>query len=388
MKKILIVNNNLEVGGVQKSLSDLLWTIHHRYDVTLCLFSPTGVYMDSLPPDVRVIQPKGPFRYLGRGQRTWSGLDQLLRGGCAVLAKAFGRQTALGLMGLGEKSLPEEYDCAISFLHNGSIKNFYGGTQEYVLHKVRAKKKVAFVHCDYGNCGANHPVNNRLLARFDRIAACSDGCRRALLKVLPELEGKCVTVRNAHRYDRIRQLADQNPVSYPRDGYNVLMVSRLSHEKGIERALEAAACCGQKGVPVTLHLVGGGPMRPMLEKKAEALGISANVRFYGEQANPYRYMKNADLFLMTSFHEAAPMVLEEAWCLGLPMLTTETTSSREMVTERCCGWVCDNEQSAINEALYRVLRDREGLTELKKRLQAQTMDNQQTLQQFERLIEE
>lgn len=129
-------------------------------------------------------------------------------------------------------------------------------------------------------------------------------------------------------------------------------------------------------------------MQPMLEKKAEALGIAANVRFYGEQANPYRYMKNADLFLMTSFHEAAPMVLEEAWCLDIPMLTTETTSSREMVTERCCGWVCDNEQSAINEALYRVLRDREGLTELKKRLQAQTMDNQQTLQQFERLIEE
>lgn len=388
MKKILIVNNNMEVGGVQKSLSNLLWTIHDRYDVTLCLFSPTGVYMDSLPPDVRVIQPKGAFRYIGKGQSVWNGFGKLFRGGLALLTKMFGRQAAMGLMRLTEKKLPEEYDCAISFLQNGRITNFYGGTQEYVLYQTHAKKKVAFLHCDYGNCGANNPVNNRLIARFDQIAACSDGCREALLKVLPELEEKCVTVRNAHRYEQIRDLAGQASVTYPPDVYNILMVSRLSHEKGIERAIEAVASCAQQGVPAILHLVGGGPMQPMLQKKAEGMGITESVRFYGEQSNPYRYMKNADLFLMTSYHEAAPVVLEEACCLALPMLTTETTSSREMVTDRGCGWVCENEQSAINEALYRILQDREGLLVRKKRLQSQIMDNEQMMLQFDQLIEE
>ncbi len=388
MKKILIVNNNMQVGGVQKSLSNLLWIIHRRYDVTLCLFSPTGVYMDSLPPDVRIIQPEGTFRYLGKAQRDWSGFDKLLRGGCALLTKVCGRRAAIALMGLGERTLPDEYDCAVAFLHNGSIHNFYGGTQEFVLRKVRAKKKVAFVHCDYANCGANHPVNNCLLARFDKIAACSDGCRGALLSVLPELEEKCHTVRNAHRYAKIRELAEEESVSYPRDTCNILMVSRLSHEKGIERAIEAVACCAKQGVPAMLHLVGGGPKEPLLRKKAEEMGISEKVHFHGEQTNPYRYMKNADLFLMTSYHEAAPMVLEEARCLGLPVLTAETTSSREMVTQRCCGWVCENEQSAINEALYRVLRDRKGLLTRKISLQSQTMDNEQMKLQFEQLIEE
>ena len=65
MKKIIIVNNNMDVGGVQKSLYNLLWQIHDRYDVTLCLFSATGQYMDQLPQDIKILEVKGPFRYLG-----------------------------------------------------------------------------------------------------------------------------------------------------------------------------------------------------------------------------------------------------------------------------------------------------------------------------------
>ena len=92
---------------------------------------------------------------------------------------------------------------------------------------------------------------------------------------------------------------------------------------------------------------------------ANELGISGRVVFHGEQGNPYRYMKNADLLLMTSYHEAAPMVIDEARALGLPVLTTETTSSHEMVTEVGCGWVCENSQSALETALERVLREKD-----------------------------
>lgn len=38
MERILIVNNNMHIGGVQKSLLNLLTDIHGRYDVTLLLF--------------------------------------------------------------------------------------------------------------------------------------------------------------------------------------------------------------------------------------------------------------------------------------------------------------------------------------------------------------
>ena len=53
-KKLLIVNNNMHIGGVQRALVNLLGCIHDQYDVTLLLFHPAGVLMEEIPADVRV----------------------------------------------------------------------------------------------------------------------------------------------------------------------------------------------------------------------------------------------------------------------------------------------------------------------------------------------
>ena len=91
MKKIIIVNNNMKVGGVQKSLCNLLWAIEGRYDVTLCLFKKTGAYVETLPPSVRVIEARGLYRYLGIGQSECRGFDYLVRAALAMLCRVFGR---------------------------------------------------------------------------------------------------------------------------------------------------------------------------------------------------------------------------------------------------------------------------------------------------------
>jgi len=387
MKKILFVNNNMKVGGVQKSLYNLLWALQGKYDITLLLFSKTGAYVDQLPPAVKVITCDSWFRLLGISQGECKGFDKLMRGGLVLLCRLFGRKTAMRLVLASQKMLPDTYDCAISFLQNGNVRNFYGGVQEFVLKKVRAGKKVAFLHCDYENCGANHPANNGLLQAFDVVAACSDGCRRAVERVLPNIPCRCVTVRNCHRLEEIANLAETDPVVYQEDRIHVVMVSRLSHEKGIHRALEAMAYAATKDRLMELHIVGGGPMEEKLRQRAGELGVEEHVHFYGEQPNPYRYMKNADLFLLTSFHEAAPMVIEEAGCLGIPVLTVRTTSSEEMVTAQNAGWVCENDQQALNEALTRILADKEALGAQKYKLQSAGMDNTQALAQFEKMIE-
>ena len=387
MKKILFVNNNMKVGGVQKSLYNLLWALDGRYDITLLLFSKTGPYLEQLPPNVRVEECRSLFRLLGISQGECRGFDKLIRGGLVLLCRLFGRKNAMRLVLNSQKPLPEQYDCAISFLQNGNVRNFYGGVQEFVLKKVTAKKKVAFLHCDYENCGANHPTNNDLLGAFDAVAACSDGCRRAAEKVLPDIQNRCVTVRNCHRLEEIAGLAEVDPMVYAKEPTNVVMVSRLSHEKGIERALEAMAFAAAEGHTMQLHIVGSGPMEEMLRQKAAELDMAGCVHFYGEQANPYRYMKNADLFLLTSFHEAAPMVLEEARCLGLPVLTVRTTSSEEMVTAQNAGWVCENNQQALNESLTQILTNKDELEKQKRKLQSIKMDNNQALTQFVSLVE-
>lgn len=389
MKKIIIINNNMKVGGVQKSLYNLLWSMdtENQYDVTLLLFHKTGEYIDALPPTVKVAECGGLFRYLGMSQGECKGKDALVRGVLAALSRLFGRSAAVRLMLPLQPMWKGEYDCAIAYLQNGRKKSFYGGVQEYALKRIRACRKYAFIHCDYSRCGADYPGNNRLLAQFDGIAACSDGCRQVLEESLPELRAKCMTVRNCHRFDEIRTWADNDPPVYDSDAIHAVLVARLTHEKGIERAIHAVADAHNAGLPVKLHIVGGGPMRVGLETQAKDAGVEDQVIFYGEQSNPYRFMKHADLLLLTSYHEAAPMVIDEARALGIPVLTTATTSSGEMVTDPGCGWVCENTQQALTEKLMQILCQKDLLRAMKKRLSETHTDNDAAIVQFSHLLE-
>ena len=390
MKKIIIVNNNMKVGGVQKSLYNLLWSVADQYEITLYLFSPKGEYADQLPENVKTASSSSLFRYFGISQgecKKWSP-DYWVRGFLAFLCRLFGRKFVIRIALASQKHLPEKYDAAISYLQNGRPSALYGGTNEFVLKKVAAERKIAFLHCDYCRCGADHPANNRLYDEFDKIAACSEGCRQSFLKALPALEAKSVTVRNFHRYEKIREMAGENPVKYDPGSFHVVVVGRLAQEKGVDRAIRAAAYAIERSVPIVLHIVGDGNRMAQLKQTAELLKIQKQVIFYGEQKNPYPYMAQGDLLLLTSYHEAAPMVIDEAYALGIPVLTVETTSSREMVTERACGWVCENSQEGINEALVRIFAQPGELRKKRKLLAERSVTNAEAARQFQELIGE
>lgn len=382
MKELLIVNNNMNVGGVQKSLCNLLWSLDPtEYHVTLLLFSKTGVYLDDIPDTVRVIEETGPFRLFGKSQKEYKGMDAVKRTYLALICRFFGRDTAVRMM-RKRQSTVGRYDCAISFLNNGPKELLYGGAQDYVLYCAEADRKVLFLHSDYERSGSHYPENDQAVAQFDVIAACSEGCRRAFVAALPDQADRCVAVRNCHRYDVIRAMAQEEEVVYSQDALHAVTVARMTSRKGIDRAIRAVATARKAGYPIVLHIVGDGPMRSSLHQLAEELAVTESVIFHGEMSNPYPYIKQADFMLLTSYHEAAPMVIEEARCLGVPVLSTEIISTKEMVTEAQAGWVCDNDQAAIDEMLCHVLADRDSLTKVKQRLLITPMDNRVALEQF------
>ena len=82
------------------------------------------------------------------------------------------------------------------------------------------------------------------------------------------------------------------------------------------------------------------------------------------------------------------MVIDEAVSLGLPVLTVRTTSSEEMITARGAGWVCDNDQAALNKTLLSVVSDAGELENVKNSLRKRTVDNTIAAEAFRRLIGE
>ena len=379
----------MKIGGVQKSLCNLLWELDKlgEYDVTLALFNPVGAYIDSIPPSVHCIYTDSLFRYFGVSQGEMCGVDKIKRGVLAAICRIINRDAAVWLMRKSQKRLPDTYDCAIAFLHNGRQRSFYGGVQDFVLYCVNAHKKITWLHDDYNKCGANNKRNKRLMEKFDKIAPCSNGCGEVFLSAVPEMAHKTMTVRNCNNISEIRALAQENTVDYDNGRINVLCAARLSPRKGIDRAIEATQEMLKRGIPITLHILGSGIMEVELKNMVAENGLSDHVIFHGEQSNPYRYMKNADLFLLTSYREAAPMVIDEAYILGVPVLTTRTNSSDEMVTDRDCGWVCENNQTALNEMLYVVLQNEVALRQKKEELRRRVVDNTMAVNQFKNVIE-
>ena len=57
MKKILISTHSLKIGGIEKALLNLIYTLlsTKQYEVTLCLEKKEGEYLQMLPPAVKVI---------------------------------------------------------------------------------------------------------------------------------------------------------------------------------------------------------------------------------------------------------------------------------------------------------------------------------------------
>ena len=111
----------MKVGGVQKSLHNLLWELEGVCETTLLLFNATGAYMKDLPPWVSVQECKGMFRLLGMSQGECKGTEKFIRGALALISRWFGRTVAMKIVLKSQKMLPEKYDCAISFLQNGNI---------------------------------------------------------------------------------------------------------------------------------------------------------------------------------------------------------------------------------------------------------------------------
>lgn len=388
MKKIIIVNNNMHLGGVQKALVNLLRCIHEEYDVTLVLFHPAGELMKDIPSNIRILPVRSAYRYLGMTRHDISGKPyaKLARSFFAAISRIFGRDWAVRLMAVGQKKLTG-FDAVISYLHDGADHAFYGGCNDFVLRHIDARKKITFLHCDYQLCGANTIGNSRRYEKFDTIAACSDGCGRIFTAALPALAGKVKTVPNCQDYDSIRRAAELEPVKLPDSQVNIVTVARLGREKGVERAVEALAHLNNPAVRYHYYILGDGILRPHIEELICRNGLEDRITLVGEKANPYGYMKAADLLLIPSVSEAAPMVIGEAACLGTPVLSTRTSSADEMITGQGFGWVCDNNIDALTDTLNTLLADPEKIAQANQQIRTKDLNNENAVTRFSAVLQ-
>lgn len=347
MKKILIVNNNLDMGGIQKSLINLLREIQNDYDITLLLFSKSGSLLNEIPEKVKVVSTSKVYSILGlsREELKKHPFLFLLKTFLMKYASLLSRRSAMKLLGVFQKKITG-YDVVISYSHLPNHKYFGNGCGDFVLDHTVCQNKVCLIHCDYLHSGYMSKKNNREYSEFDRIACCSDSVKTRFIQGSAINPNKVHTLRNFFDLS-VDELANHDPYCYDETYINLLSVARLSDEKGIDRAIEALHTSNR--LNLRYYIVGDGPQMPVLIDLVSKYGMDDQIFFVGEQKNPYRYMLNADYLLVPSLHEAAPMVFDEAKVLGLKVISTNTTSAIEMICDN--GIICDNSLEGIELAL-------------------------------------
>ncbi|MDP4132478.1 MAG: glycosyltransferase [Bacillota bacterium] len=389
-KKILFVNSSFTYGGIQTALKNLLNSLdYEKYDVDVLVFSDSGIDRADLSDNVRVLYGEKLVKTLERSVGDLLREKKYMQAAFALAArawtKAFGNTIPVNLALLSQKKL-KGYDCAIAYRHERNAKRYTGGYCRFIIHRVQAKKKIGWIHGDYSTLGFTSKHFEKIYNKLDYVVAVSNGCAESFKKALPNVNTPVTYIYNCNNYDKIKEMADQNPVIYDENQINVVTVARLSQEKGLERAIYAIDACVKEGINVHYHLIGGGTLNQKLLSTVNECGLSDHVTLYGPQENPYRYLKNADLFLLTSFHEAAPMVFNEAKALGVPILSTETISAYEMILKCNAGWVCENSESGIKEAIIKTLQNKNEINEKKEKLREQHFGNEESIQMFDEVL--
>lgn len=376
----------MHIGGVQKALVNLLKEIASEYEVTLLLFYKGGELLRDVPENVRVITACRVLRGWGATREDAGGLRlQLSRAFSAAITRAAGRKWICRILFPFQKKL-RGYDVAISYLHSGNDHVFYGGCNEFVLRCTEAEKKISFLHCDYEKMHAGSRYNASIYQKFDAIAACSAGCKDAFSAVFPELKQKVQVVHNCHDYERLHHDAAQAPAALSKTSVNVVTLSRFGREKGVLRGIQAVADVQRAGKRLRYFIIGNGVEYPKAAAMVKQLGLETSVTLLGEMLNPYGYLKAADVLLIPSFSEAAPMVIGEAASLGTPVLSTRTSSAEEMIVCSGYGWVCDNTQVGITEGLERLLANPEILESHRESLEKMEFTNSEAITEFRHLI--
>lgn len=344
--KLLIVNDNMNIGGIQKSLLNFLTACHSEYDITLMLLNSSGAYLELIPSDVKVISSSGALRAFGASKAELKSkpLSFAWKGVLKTMMRFFGKAFMLKFALIFQKPI-SGYDFAISFSHPSKDGLMRSCGAELVLKKVCDAEKICYLHGDYTDNDVSDAYTDLLFSSFDKIACCSESVRAKFLSRMPSLEGKAYTARNF--YDLSIVKSHHTEGIFDSDYINVISVARLSTEKGLDRAIKALA--NSKRGDIKYYIIGWGPQENLLKELIVSLKLQDRVFLLGEMKHPYKHMFAADYLLVPSYHEASPIVFDEAKCLGLKVITTETVSAKEMITEKY-GIVCENSENGLKGA--------------------------------------
>ena len=396
--RILIMMHYMELGGAESALLGLLQSIDPaRVDVDVFIYDHRGKLMQYIPTDkVRLLPEVKAYKMIERP------VKECLKSGQfgVALGRWWAKRTVdrspvpegkddirifTRIADCVECFLPDiqphiEYDLAISFLipHND------------VLSKVRAKKKMGWIHTDYSTVYVDVKRELPVWSQLDYIASISDEVGEKFVETFPTLKDKIIPVENILSSRFIRQRAEEEVISLDSNPSTIklLTMGRFSNPKKMEEIPMICRKIVDDGMDIKWFIIGYGSVEIEQEVRDNARreGVTDRVILLGKKENPYPYIKACDIYVQPSRYEGKSITVREAQILCKPVIVTNYPTASSQIQSGMDGVIVPLEVDACAHEMADFIRDQEGQARVVKYLETHDYGNEQEIEKIYQLV--
>ena len=379
-KKLLFVVDNLVMGGVTRVLVNLLNELDYdKYEVDLLVLHYYEDMEVSLHPEINLIKGGKMYQYIDKS------LGSIIAG--KDIKALLGKLKMVFLLKSGlikgaikkdrKKLLAKKYDTEIAF---------NDGFTEVFVACGDSDRKIAWMHTDvsvYNDSAKYKKLIYESLTQMDKCVGVSNKIASAYKEVYGIENFK--VIHNILAVDTIieKSFAEfENP--YKDDEINLVSVGRLCMQKNYVAFVQAHKRLIDDGFKVHSYIIGDGLERKTIENAISENGVGESFTLLGRKDNPFPYVKNADLFILSSILEGLPTVLYESIILGTPCVATNVAGAEEILGNNY-GLVTENSVDGLYEGLKLVLENEKD-KEYRENLKSYKFNVQEIIEQVESIL--
>ena len=258
-----------------------------------------------------------------------------------------------------------------------------------MANKVKAKRKIAWVHTDYSQININVKSELKMWDMYDYIVSISEAVSKGFLKVFPSLQGKLFIMENILPEKLIRQQAMTENVDsqMAEHGIRILSIGRYCAAKNFDNVPDICRRLCEKGLDIYWYIIGFGGEEDLIRQKIKDSGMSKRVILLGKKENPYPYIKNCDMYVQPSRYEGKSVSVREAQILGKHVVITNYATAVSQLKDGVDGVIVPMDNAGCADGIVRVLNNRPLLETLKNNCLKNDYSNSKEVQKLYSLLD-
>lgn len=205
-------------------------------------------------------------------------------------------------------------------------------------------------------------LQRRMFRRFDGVVVVSRRLETELLAAgVDRSRIHCIPNGWAELNDRLSREQARRELGITSSEFRIGCVGRLTTEKALDVAIRSLSML--QDLPISLSIVGDGPLRGELMQLASELGVADRIQWHGAVASAGRVYPAFDIFMLSSRSEGTPMALFEAMAASVPIVATTVGGVPDVITPREAILVAPESANALANAVREIYAARDSAKE-------------------------